>query len=266
MFRVCAFIIPALVLLGGGCVADQGGAAADHQVRRMQLERDNYKRRYEDERAKATLLAQHYDAATHDRDLTKAEVNTLRSRVASLDHANKAYQELIEKRSASGLERPKLVSARLPEAIDRALSDFAAKFPKLVSYDRGRGAVKFANDLLFQSASDVVRPTAHAGLAAFAKIAAAPEAAGYEVIVVGHTDATPITKPATKKRHPSNRHLSVHRAIAVAEVLSKNGLPAANVAVMGYGAQRPISTDLAENRRVEMYLSRRGEVKPLGGG
>ncbi|MCH7871903.1 MAG: OmpA family protein, partial [Planctomycetes bacterium] len=70
----------------------------------------------------------------------------------------------------------------------------------------------------------------------------------------------------TKRRHPSNRHLSVHRAIAVAEVLSKNGLPAANLAVMGYGAQRPISTDLAENRRVEMYLSRRGEVKPLGGG
>ncbi len=267
MFRVCTFIIiPSLILLSGGCVADQGASAADHQVRRMQLERDNYKRRYEDERSKATLLAQHYDAATHDRDLTKAEVNTLRSQIASLENANQGYQELIEKRSARELERPKLVSVRLPEAIDRALSDFAAKFPKLVTYDRGRGAIKFANDLLFQSASDVVRPTAQAGLAAFAKIAAAPEAAEYEVIVVGHTDATPITKPETKKRHPSNRHLSAHRAIAVAEVLSKNGLPAANLAVMGYGPHRPISSDHAQNRRVALFLSHRGEIRPLGGG
>lgn len=267
MSRVCTILfIPALIAFVGGCAASRSNGAAEHQVRRIQLERDNYKRRYEDERAKATLLAQHYDEATHDRDLTKAEVNTLRSRLASLESANKSYQDLIEKQSARALERPELVSARLPESIDRALADLASKFPDLVSYDRGRGAVKFANDLLFQSASDVVRPTAQAGLAALAKIAAAPEAAEYEVIVVGHTDASPITKPETKRRHPSNRHLSAHRAIAVAEMLTKNGLPAANLAVMGYGPHRPISSDHAQNRRVEIFLSRRGEVKPLGGG
>ena len=267
MFRNSSLILISCVLaMALGCAANQGQPAMEHQARRMQLERDNYKRRYEDERAKATLLAQHYDAATHDRDLTKAEVNTLKSRLASLETANREYQELIEKQGNRKLERPELVSARLPEAIDQALADFAAKFADLVTYDSGRGAVKFSNDLLFQSASDVLRPTARAGLEASAKIAAAPQAADYEVIVVGHTDAAPITKPETKKRHPSNRHLSAHRAIAVAEVLAKAGVPQANLAIMGYGPHRPISSDHAQNRRVEIFLSRKGEVKPLGGG
>ena len=96
-----------------------------------------------------------------------------------------------------------------------------------------------------------------------ARILASSELAEFEAIVIGHTDATPITKPETLEKHPTNWHLSVHRAIAVKDVLVKAGLPATRLGVMGYADNRPVGDNPAQNRRVEVFVVRRGGVQPF---
>jgi chemotaxis protein MotB len=269
MVRVSAGLIgaAAALALAAGCAPDGGSESnsMDMQVRRLQTERDTFRRRYEEERAKSVALAQHYDQAAAQRDLMRAELNNLQDRVATSEQASSEMQSLIEQRASQPLERPRIASRPLSSQLDQALLDLSAKFSDMVTYDRARGAVKLSNDLLFQSGSDIVRPTARPALEAFAAIAASADAQDYEVVVVGHSDDTPITKPETLERHPSNMHLSVHRAIAVGKDLSDAGVPASRIAVMGYGSNRPIGADKAANRRVEIFLSRGGDVRPLGG-
>ena len=45
----------------------------------------------------------------------------------------------------------------------------------------------------------------------------------FDLVVAGHTDDVPIKKAATKAKHPTNWHLSVHRAISVANVKVTSG-------------------------------------------
>ena len=62
----------------------------------------------------------------------------------------------------------------------------------------------------------------------------------------------------SRQAHPTNLHLSVHRAIAVRNALVKSGVDATQVRVAGDGEFHPLVTNAtggtAENRRVEIYL------------
>ena len=72
--------------------------------------------------------------------------------------------------------------------------------------------------------------------------------------------------------------LSVHRAIAVAQIIKKNGFAPQHIGVMGFGEDRPIADGStpagdSQNRRVEIYILPKGTVaqvasaspKPVGG-
>ena len=67
-----------------------------------------------------------------------------------------------------------------------------------------------------------------------------------------------ISKPATLKEHPTNVHLSAHRAISVREALVRDGVGSNRFMIGGYGEFRPIATNARngneKNRRVEVYL------------
>ncbi|MEX0876623.1 MAG: OmpA family protein, partial [Phycisphaerales bacterium] len=76
----------------------------------------------------------------------------------------------------------------------------------------------------------------------------------------------------TQRRHPTNMHLSAHRAIAVRDTLGSAGIDWNRMSVTGWGEYRPLvannaGTGTAENRRVEIYLvpGTRGEVQPSAG-
>ena len=97
-------------------------------------------------------------------------------------------------------------------------------------------------------------------LSAFASIIKSAAADGFEVIVVGHTDNRPVVRPETKAQHPTNWHLSSHRAIAVSNILQKNSYPPNRIGVMGCGQYRPVADNgtaqgSSENRRVEIILT-----------
>jgi chemotaxis protein MotB len=144
---------------------------------------------------------------------------------------------------------------------DRALSALASQYPDMIKYDSSKGMLRFASDLTFNSGDDAVQESAKASLNALAKILTAGAASAYDVFIVGHTDAQPISS-RTSGRHPTNMHLSAHRAIAVRSALASMGVPADKMEVAGWGEFRPAvpnsgpKGNTPQNRRVEIYLTR----------
>jgi type VI secretion system protein ImpK len=90
-----------------------------------------------------------------------------------------------------------------------------------------------------------------------AKIAQAVEKEQGFIKVVGHTDSIPIKNV----RFPSNFHLSVARAEAVAAVLKKGISDPSRLQTEGKGEDQPIASNetaegRAQNRRVEVLIPR----------
>jgi chemotaxis protein MotB len=80
---------------------------------------------------------------------------------------------------------------------------------------------------------------------------------GYQVVVSGHTDNTPIHT----EKYPSNLELSSARAINVAKVLIDNGVSPHRVSIQGFSEYRPLFENTSRknreaNRRVEIALIR----------
>ncbi len=139
------------------------------------------------------------------------------------------------------------------------LAAFAEANAGLLSYDPRKGRIRLQSDVTFGPGSDKVKNQATSALAALAQICANDLAQDCQVLIVGHTDDMPIVRPQTKAKHPTNWHLSVHRAIAVMEVL-KESMPEDRLAVMGFGEFKPIVDNAPNkrgnslNRRVEIFI------------
>ena len=180
-----------------------------------------------------------------------SESDALAQALAERDRLRAALESAEERlRNAGGVA--------LPAELDDALSELAAANPQLMSYDAERGMVKLRSDLTFALGSADVSASASSTLTSLAGIFNSPAARPYEVRVVGHTDNVPIKNVGTRAKHPTNWHLSVHRAISVMQVLSKAGVPSTRMGVGGYSEHRPVVPNAAggaeANRRVEIYL------------
>ena len=78
-----------------------------------------------------------------------------------------------------------------------------------------------------------------------------------QITIDGHTDNVAIKNGMFE----SNWHLSTERALNIAYSMMQKGLKEQNVAVRGYGSQRPKETNSTEegkaiNRRVELIISK----------
>jgi len=182
------------------------------------------------------------------------EVDTLRQRIAALEEDLAKKEALIK----SMQERLMGVSV-LPVELNTALEDFAAN-NDMVEYDSERGLVKFKSDLLFEPGSDRVTTSAADAVRTLCGILNTDAAKAFDIIVAGHTDDMRIGRPATKAAHPTNRHLSSHRAISVVRVLEGSGLAGKRMSTRGFGEFRPVAPNApgnkgnAKNRRVEIYI------------
>jgi chemotaxis protein MotB len=143
------------------------------------------------------------------------------------------------------------------------LEDFA-KDKEMVEYDSSRGIVKFKSDLLFEPGSDIVAPTAGEVIKSLCKIMNSEQGKKFDVIIAGHTDDIRIGKPETREKHPTNWHLSAHRAISVLDIMSNSGISPERMSVRGFGEFRPIAPNApnkkgnSQNRRVEIYIVPQG--------
>jgi chemotaxis protein MotB len=183
-------------------------------------------------------------------ELLKNQADQIALTQAQLAELNAKYQDALNKVGSQ---------VALPAVVTNALDEFAKQNPDLVDFDAARGIVKFKTDFTFATGSDQVTEKAKAAIGRFAQILNSDAAKGYELMVAGHTDNTPVNNPATKQRHPDNWYLSSHRAISVGQELIKHQINTQRVAVVGYADQRPIAPNTtsegkAQNRRVEVLI------------
>ena len=146
----------------------------------------------------------------------------------------------------------------LPVEVEDAIERLAASYPDVLSFDANRGLLRFASDFTFDLGSVALKSEATETLKALAEILNTDTALGFEARIVGHTDNVRIRRAETLRNHPTNVHLSVHRAISVSDALIDNGIDPVRLQVAGYGEHRPMVPNrtggTAENRRVEIFL------------
>ena len=151
-------------------------------------------------------------------------------------------------------------SGPLPPEMDRALKAFAQANPNLMEYQSKYGMVKLKSDMSFASGSADVQAEAGEALKKLVAILNSPQGSTFHVYVAGHTDDVPVGNPVTRKRHPTNWYLSVHRAIGVQKVLILAGMPPERIGVMGFGEYHPVVPNKPNkkghslNRRVELWI------------
>ena len=243
-FVVCACIVP-LAGCGGeqdlkmrNAALNKRKADLESQVQAMTLELQQLKRQLSD----ATSLT----------DIDKA---ALEQKIAALEIHLGKKDELIER-----MREQCLGGVALPPDLSTMLEEFAEK-EDMVTFDAGKGIVKFKSDLLFKSGSDAVLPAAGAAVKSLCTILNTKEATEFDIIIAGHTDDQPIR--FARANHPTNWHLSVHRAISVLNIMSANNVSQKRMSVRGFGELRPIVPNEpgkgnAQNRRVELYIVPKG--------
>lgn len=233
-----------------------------------------YDRLYETNRS---LTARNADL-TRERDEARAQADLLRKNygsqaggLAELQQQNAQLRAMYEKALADyrTLEQQLagLQFGPLPEEVSRALTVLADQYPDLIKFDAARGMLRFAADLTFDSGSDAVKDQAKQALGALAQILNNSAAASYDVVVEGHTDSQRISQAATRQKHPTNRHLSAHRAISVIDEMYKMGVQPQRMMAAGWGEYRPTvantpSGNTPQNRRVEIFLVKSAGAAP----
>lgn len=257
----------AMVLAGVGLMGAAGGCKSLDEYRQLEMHNKTL------QAEKAQLESDVYDCRSVTDNLrtkltsVEGELDTKQQLVGNLQRENDRLAakcdemtKIVETMADKGLPEPVvIVDHPLPPELDSALKTFASQFPDAVSYDEKRGAVKWSSDLLFALGSDVVKESAKASLTRFAEIIKSPAAADFALQIIGHTDNLPIKRSSTAAAHPTNWHLSVHRAIAVGSLMDEMGVDPSRIGVSGFSEYHPIADNSTEegrskNRRVEIYI------------
>ena len=130
--------------------------------------------------------------------------------------------------------------------------------------ERGLVVHVLTDGVLFDSGSAVLKPEGLGLLGAIGKLIRQPDLVN-PVSVEGNTDNQPIHSAL----YPSNWELSTARANAVLEFLLGTGLKPSRASVVGYGSEKPISSNSTDsgrrrNRRVDIVILRRTFQSPKG--
>jgi chemotaxis protein MotB len=219
-------------------------------------------------------------AAQEERDAAKAHLDTIRTQLGSassdLEALRKKYNLTEEdmKRLAGDYDTlmtkvQGLEFGPLPEDMSKELAELAAAHPDVLTFDEKRGMLRFASDFTFALGEANLTSSAQATVSRLAQILNTPTASRFEARIIGHTDNVPISKAPTRAQHPTNWHLSAHRAISVGAALISDGVSPQRIQVAGYGEYRPVVPNpakggAAENRRVDIFLGPIPDVTPMG--
>ena len=245
------------------CVSFFGISGCNSELESLRIQNESQQKRID--QLLADLQSSNLQLEQYKRQLAtiegKSDVNveTLQKQIAALEEDIAKKNELI----ASMQQRLMAGGAALPVELSTMLEDFA-KGSDMVEYDSERGIVKFKSDLLFEKGSDQVAPTAIAAIKSLCGILNTEEGKNFDIIIAGHTDNIPIQRPETRQKHPTNWHLSVHRAISVLNVMLKDNVAPERMSVRGFGEYRPIAPNAPNNggnelnRRVEIYIVAKG--------
>ncbi len=238
------------------------GCASQDKYDDLKLRNRNQQQRIDDLEGQLNVtklkLAQTEKQLAEAQAACAADIEALNKKVAALQEDIARKEELIKKMQSA------LGGSVLPPELTSELAKFAAENSDMVSFDETTGMVKFKSDLLFDKGSDVVAQKAFQSMKKFCEIINSSVAEGFDISIVGHTDDIPIKYSASQ--HPTNWHLSVHRAISVEKIMESDGVKPTRMSVKGYGEYRPFEANEAgkkgnaKNRRVEIYLVPAGKA------
>ncbi len=266
------------VLVGGSILATLSGCVSMDRYQRLETahrrvlaEKQQVEAELFDARSVTGGLRDKADHLDRERAANEALLANLRGENELLEQFASDAQAAAEQMAARQALAPITISGpALPKQLDSALRAFADRHPSAVVYDSASGTIKWQSDLLFAFASDAVSDASKQLLRDFTGIVNSASAESFEVIVVGHTDNRPIKNPGTREKHPTNWHLSAHRAIAVAQTIINNGYSPARIGIMGCGEFRPVADNATQagaglNRRVEIFIVPVGTLTATAG-
>jgi len=247
-------MMAAIVMLSGllgGCVG-QGNYDNLYTMNRRLQERNSELERERDE-SRASLSMLQSRSGSGEGALSELQRRLLEAE-RQRDQAMRDFADLQNK--LAGLQ-----FGPVDADTDELLRRLANEYPDLIKYDSARGMLRFASDLTFDSGSAVVRNDAKPAIQALARILNTASASTYEVVFEGHTDSQRISKESTRRLHPTNRYLSVHRSIAVIDELIGQNVNPGRMMAAGWGEFRPTVANnpggnTAQNRRVEIFLAK----------
>lgn len=229
------------------------GCVSQGQYKKALSERDAARQELQSVRTEADEYRNQLGAVTEASASKDEEITNLSGQNAELQ----AQLDDINARYAEALER---ANNPLPPALATELTEFCAKNSDICEFDAKHGMVRFKSDVSFTVGSSVLTPKAKEVVTKLAKILKDDGVKGYELMIAGHTDASPVQSSATiKAGHPDNWFLSAHRAISVGKCLQSCQVSAGRMAMVGYADQRPAASNetekgRAKNRRVELLI------------
>ncbi len=198
-------------------------------------------------------------------DQVKADRDRLEALVSEKDKELTDAQDSFSKRADALAKEAEMAKSQIPglqseiDKLREAAKPTSRQRGKLDEEIRGLGIGEVRDHrlilqeaILFKLGEDDLSPQ---GEKALDKLAAAFKGRSIMLEIDGHTDRTPIAKPATKKAHIDNIGLSAHRALAVYRHLEEEGVPSRLMYVRAFGSSRPAPVgDAAKSRRVEIYF------------
>lgn len=201
-------------------------------------------------------------------DATARHAREVEEATARADHELARMRELNDalRRQIAELQQPQATwrpveesPTPLPPSVNARLGQIEERHPDRYEFEPATGLSSFNSDLLFDTGKDELRPEAKVLLEEFVAAFEGVDVQDLQIEIDGHTDNQPIGQPETAAKHPTNWHLSVHRAIAVERYLEKAGLPRDRIRVSGFSLYHPVAdNDSAagrrRNRRVEVRV------------
>jgi len=262
---MCGLVLTIGVLGSVGCVGLDDHMRLKAANRNLAAEKESVGQELFDERHVNDTLRTKVDACERELQSKNELLANLRGENDLLDELRRNAKSTLE--GLANKPFGDIIIPALPGPLDAEVKRFAEQHPSEVEYDPTRGLLKWKGDLIFPLGSDEVRGSSSESLRGFAEVLKSAAAADFEVLIVGHTDNRPVQRPETRAKHPTNWHLSTHRAIAVGNVLQRYGCRPDRIGCMGCGEYRPTASNASEagqsqNRRVEIYIVPAGSIVP----
>jgi chemotaxis protein MotB len=248
------FLVSAFLVMLNGCGAE---------LQDLRIQNDTQRKRIAELESEVQTIKLKLEQSKRELDTAESrsgiKAEALQQKIAALEEDLGKKKTLI----ASMQQRLLYGGLSLPVELSTMLEDFA-EGKEMVTYDSSRGIVKFKSDLLFERGSDKVTPAAGEAVRSLCRILNSEQGKNFDVIIAGHTDDLRISRPATREKHPTNWHLSAHRAISVLNIMARSNVASERMSARGFGEFRPIVPNKPnkkgnpQNRRVEIYIVPKG--------
>ena len=247
----------------GVCLGLMAAGGCNSQLKDLKIQNDIQQKRIAQLESELQVLKLEHQKAKRELETAESvkgvEVIALQQKIAALEEDIQKKKALI-----ASMQQQLLFGASLPVELSTMLEDFAKTESNMVEYDADRGIVKFKSDLLFEPGSDVVAANAVEAVKSLCRILNSEQGKKFDIIIAGHTDDMRIGRPATREKHPTNWHLSAHRAISVLDIMTQGNLEPERMSIRGFGEFRPVVPNKPnkkgnpQNRRVEIYIVPKG--------